>query len=186
MANKPGAKIDKLALDARLNELRSENTAREFLAVGGQERKNTDPALDIDRWARLLDPKVDGNKVDKAAVRDLISRTALGEFQSGRYKIQYMDNSLERLKQLGLLTPEHVAEYNKAAGQRAMSNNTYFFRNTKYPYGIDNAGNPLPPPAPPKKTETTITLKKGNITKVVDVKDTRAINNYLSNGFTKV
>jgi len=149
MADRPGAKIDKPALDNKLNQFRAENTGKQFLAVGGADRRNTDPALDIDRWTKLLDPKVDERKVDKAAVRDLITRTALGEFQSGRYRFQYMDGALERIKSLGLLTPELVDNFNRAAAQRRTSNNQYLVVSSKYPYGIDAQGNPLPPP--PKK-----------------------------------
>jgi hypothetical protein len=163
IANRPGAKIDKPALDARLNELRSENTAREFLAVGGQERKNTDPALDIDRWARLLDPKVDGNKVDKAAVRDLISRTALGEFQSGRYRLKYAEGTLERLKQLGLLAPEHIKAFNDLAAYRLNAYQaTGLPGGVRYPYGVDQQGNALQKPK--------------NLVKLIDRKKNRIID----------
>lgn len=161
MADRPGAKIDKPALDNKLNQFRAENTGKQFLAVGGADRRNTDPALDIDRWTKLLDPKVDERKVDKAAVRDLITRTALGEFQSGRYRFQYMDGALERIKSLGLLTPELVDNFNRAAAQRRTSNNQYLVVSSKYPYGIDAQGNPLPPPTPPKKTESENKKKKG-------------------------
>lgn len=156
MADKPGAKIDKPALDTRLDKLRNEYTAKELLAVGGQERKNTDPALDIDRWAKLLE--LDDNKINKTAIKDLIIRTALGEFESGRYRFTYMDNSLERLKNLGLLTPEHIAVFNKAAEERKRAwGHKGIYTDRKYFYGVDESGNPRKPPVS-KKTETK---KKG-------------------------
>jgi hypothetical protein len=176
LADKPGAKIDKPSLDAKLAKLREKATAELFAVVGGADRKNTDPALDIDRWAKLLDPEVDDRKVNKAAVRDLITRTAMGEFQSGRYRFQYMDNSLERLKNLGLLTPEHIAEFNKAAEERRRSG--FSATGKKYYYGIDAQGNPLPPPPPAEKAPTRtkdgkllVTMKKGNKTIQVEAGD---------------
>lgn len=164
MADRPGAKIDKPALDNKLNQFRAENTGREFLAVGGADRRNTDPALDIDRWAKLL--QSDPRKVDHAAVKDLIVKTALGEFTSGRYRFTYMDNSLERLKNLGLLTPEYIAIFNKAAEERKRAGFNSFdggnvYSKRKYFYGADAQGNPLPPPPPPPKKTETKDKKKG-------------------------
>jgi len=175
LADRPGAKVDKSALDARLAKRKENNTAELFIQVGGADRRNTDPALDIDRWAKLLQD-VDPRKVNVDTVRDLITRTALGEFQSGRYRFQYMDNSLERLKNLGLLTPELIGEFNKAAAQRRTINNQYLVERSKYPFGVDAQGNPLPPPPPSasslaEKTPTRtkdgkllVTMKKGKET----------------------
>lgn len=147
IADRSGAKIDKPALDDKLNKLRRENTDQEFILVGGADRRNTDPALDIDRWARLLDPKVDDRKVDKAVVRDLISKTALGEFQSGRYRYKYADGTLDRIKQLGLLTPEHIKAFNELAASRAKAYETTGFPGgVNYPWGIDQQGNALQKP----------------------------------------
>lgn len=178
LADKPGAKIDKGALDGRLNQLRAENTKQIFQQVGGSERQNTDPALDIDRWSKLLSE--DPRKVDQAAVRDLITKTAVGEFQSGRYRFQYMDNSLERLKQLGLLTPDIVNEYNKAAQSRRATEigARSFAKSSKYFYGIDAQGNPLTPPAKQATTsdrtkdgKLLVTMKKGKSTIQVEAGD---------------
>ena len=182
LADRPGAKIDKPSLDAKLAKRRENNTAEQFVLVGGADRRNTDPALDIDRWAKLLDPEVDERKVNKATVRDLITRTALDEFQSGRYRFTYMDNSLERLKNLGLLTPEHIAEFNKAAEERRRSGwnpaSGQIWKDKKYLYGADAQGNPLPPPPPAEKAPTRtkdgkllVTMKKGNKTIQVEAGD---------------
>lgn len=150
MADKPGAKIDKAALDNKLAGLRATNTAEQFILVGGADRRTTDPALDIDRWSKLL--SADPDKVDVQGVKDLISRTAIGEFTSGRYRHVYMDGTLDRIKNLGLLTPEMVDAFNQtAADRRQVGGLTPVFKKSKYFYGIDSQGNPLPPPAPVQK-----------------------------------
>lgn len=208
MADKPGAKIDKAALDARLNQFRAENTGREFLAVGGADRRNTDPALDIDRWAKLLNS--DPNKVDHAMVRDLITRTAIGEFQSGTYRDRYAEGTLDRLKNLGLLTPEIISEFNKYVTKNyenrywaiksqltatqgvsdkekqnlKLEADNRYKKNKAYPYGIDASGNPLPPPpSPSSSSKNMVKLQRGSRTVEVEATNTEAIDSWKRAGY---
>jgi hypothetical protein len=143
----PNARIDRPALDAKLNKIKADNTAN----VISQSRKFAgDPHKDIDEVSKLL--QEDSRKVDQKQVKNTISKLAMDEITSGGLRLKFMDGVLDRVKNLGLLTPEFVQAFNNTAKERrkayTLSSGEMNLPRTAYPWGIDAQGNPLPQPAP--------------------------------------
>lgn len=119
-----------------------------------------------------LGTNTDPKKANPDILKNAIKNKAMEEINgSSKYKHRYMGGMFKQLKSLGLLTPEFIQSYNNELARYRSINwqNNILLQNMEKDFGgawgVDNDGNPLPPPEKKKvrmrKGDTIIEVAEG-------------------------